>query len=115
MHEYSIVQALLERVAQEAAARGASSVTRLTVSVGELSGVEPELLATAYRTFRERTICSQAPLEIRRVAAAWACPRCETQLEPGAILRCVRCNGPATLRSGDEILLDRIEMEVGDV
>ena len=55
MHEYSIVQALLERVAAEARARRATSVHRLTIRIGELSGVEPELLATAYATFRERT------------------------------------------------------------
>jgi hydrogenase nickel incorporation protein HypA/HybF len=115
MHEYSIVQSLLERVSQEAAARGASSVTRLAVSVGELSGVEPELLATAYRTFRERTICSAAPLEIRRVPASWGCRRCDAEILPGAILRCLACDVPATLRAGDEILLDRIEMEVADV
>jgi hydrogenase nickel incorporation protein HypA/HybF len=115
MHEYSIVQSLLELVGQAAAARGASSVTRLTVSVGELSGVEPELLRTAYQTFCERTICEAASLEIRRVAATWACRRCDAEIQAGAILRCARCDVPATLRSGDEILLDRIEMEIADV
>ena len=62
MHEYSIVQALLERVEAEAAARGAVAVERVVVQIGELSGVEIELLATAYDTFRERTICERAPL-----------------------------------------------------
>ena len=38
MHEYSIVQALLERVREEARAHGAHSVHRLHVSIGELSG-----------------------------------------------------------------------------
>jgi hydrogenase nickel incorporation protein HypA/HybF len=105
MHEYSIVQALLERVAAEASARGATTVTRLRVSVGELSGVEPDLLATAYDTFRERTLCERAPLEITRVVARWACPRCEREIERGAILRCGICEIPARLRAGDEILL----------
>ncbi len=40
MHEYSIVQALVERVDAEARARGATAVHRLSVSIGELSGVE---------------------------------------------------------------------------
>lgn len=113
MHEYSIVQALIERVEHEAAARGATRVVRLWVRLGELSGVEPGLLATAYDTFRERTICEGAPMELDRVSAAWACRRCEYPVVGS--LRCDRCDAPAKLVAGDEILLKRIEMEVPDV
>ena len=113
MHEYSIVQALIERVEQEAAARGAKRVVRLWVSLGELSGVEPQLLTTAYDTFRERTICEGAPMELERVPASWTCRRCACPVI-GA-LRCEQCQTPATLITGDEILLNRIEMEVPDV
>ena len=113
MHEYSIVQALLERVEQEAAARGARRVVRLWVRLGELSGVEPELLATAYETFRERTLCESAPMELDRVAAAWACRRCARPL--AGARRCPECDAPAALVAGDEIVLSRIEMEVPDV
>ena len=113
MHEYSIVQALIERVEQEAVARGASRVVRLWVRLGELSGVEPGLLATAYETFRERTICEGAPMELDRVAAAWACRRCDRPT--AGALCCERCSAPAALVAGDEIFLSRIEMEVPDV
>ena len=113
MHEYSIVQALIERVEQEAAARGAKRVVRVHVRLGELSGVEAELFATAYDTFRERTICEGAPMELDRVPAAWACRRCGCVLR-GA-LRCAACDAPGALVAGDEILLSRIELEVDDV
>ena len=113
MHEYSIVSALLERVEKEAAARGASRVVKLHVQLGELSGVEPGLLATAYDTFRERTICEGAPLELDRVAAAWECDRCGRAVT--GKLRCPDCDRPARLVAGDEIILSRIEMEVPDV
>jgi hydrogenase nickel incorporation protein HypA/HybF len=113
LHEYSIVQALIERVEQEAVARGAKRVVRLWVRLGELSGVEPQLLATAYDTFRERTICEGAPMELDRVPASWECRRCACPVR-GA-LRCGQCNGPAALVAGDEIVLSRIEMEVPDV
>ena len=112
MHEYSIVQALLERVEAEAHARRAMSVHRLSVSVGELSGVEVDLLMTAYATFRDRTICEHAELDVQRVTARWECPRCRSAIERGAMLRCVTCATPATLVAGGEIMLDRIEMEV---
>jgi hydrogenase nickel insertion protein HypA len=112
MHEYSIVQALLARVEEEARRHNASSVRRLHVRIGELSGVERDLLATAYEVFRERTLCEGADLTIRPVAARWSCPRCDDPIPRGAILRCSACGVPARLCEGDEIVLDRIEMEV---
>jgi hydrogenase nickel insertion protein HypA len=113
MHEYSIVEALVERVAAEARARGATAVHRLSVRIGELSGVEVELLTTAYETFRERTICEGAMLDVQCVPALWECPDCGGAIRPGEMLRCRRCDVPARLTEGDEIVLDRIEMEVG--
>ena len=112
MHEYSIVEALLVRVDAEARARGATAVHRLTVRIGELSGVEIELLASAFATFRDRTVCAHADLDVMPIAAVWTCPVCSGQIERGSILRCAACGVPARLSQGDEIVLDRIEMEV---
>jgi hydrogenase nickel incorporation protein HypA/HybF len=112
MHEYSIVRALLDRVEAEAASRGATAVRRVEVTIGELSGVEPDLLATAYDTFRAASICRAADLAIRRTPARWGCPRCGSPVERGALLECPACGGPPRLQSGDEIVLERIEMEV---
>lgn len=112
MHEYSIVQALLTRAAAEAQARGATAVHRLSIRIGELSGVDPELLTTAYTTFRERTICEHAALDLRVVVARWECPECGRPIDPGDLLTCAACAAPARLTAGDEIMLDRIEMEV---
>ena len=112
MHEVSIVQALLERVEAEARSRGASRVHRLHVRLGELSGVESELLESAFFLCRERTICAGASLEIAPVNADWACASCGRSIGPGEVLRCRECGQPARLRAGDEIILERIEMEV---
>jgi hydrogenase nickel incorporation protein HypA/HybF len=112
MHEYAIVQALVERVEREARARRAAAVHRLSVRIGELSGVDIELLTTAFATFRDRTICEGADLAVERVAARWECPRCQERVGTGSLLRCQRCDAPARLAAGDEIVLDRIEMEV---
>ena len=114
MHEYSIIQALLARVDQEAQARGASAVHRLRVRIGELSGVEVELLVTAFDTFRERSLCTGAEMEVEPVAAEWSCPGCGEPVPRGAVLRCGACGLPARLVRGDEIVLDQIEMEVPD-
>lgn len=115
MHEYSIVASLIDRVEREAAVHRAERVHRLHLKIGELSGVELDLLKTAFDTFRERTICEGAELEIDAVAPTWACPSCERTLERGAILQCEQCKRPARMVQGDEIILERIEMEAPDV
>jgi hydrogenase nickel incorporation protein HypA/HybF len=112
MHEYSIVQALVARVEDLSRQHRAQSVRRLVVRIGELSGVETELLSTAYDTFRERTCCEKAELTIEPVAARWVCPACGSQVPRTAVLRCPGCERPARLVEGDEIILARIEMEV---
>jgi hydrogenase nickel incorporation protein HypA/HybF len=112
MHEYSIVAALVSQVEVQAARHGASAVRRLHVSIGELSGVEVDLLAKAYDVFRERTLLGDASLEIRTCPARWSCPKCERPIERGQVLRCDACDVPARLSAGDEIILERIEMEV---
>jgi hydrogenase nickel incorporation protein HypA/HybF len=111
MHEYSIVGALLERVDAEARLRHATAVHRVRVRIGELSGVEVDLLTVAYDTFRERTICERAELDVQIVPARWECPDCGGSIPRGDLLRCRQCDVPARLAAGDEILLDRIEME----
>lgn len=112
MHEYSLVQALLQQVERQARAHRATAVHRLEVSIGELSGVEVALFETAYATFRERTLCARTELAVRTVPARWACPDCGRELERGEALRCAACGLPARLEAGDEMTLERIEMEV---
>ena len=112
MHEYSVVGALIEQVDAQARARGATAVRRVCVRIGELSGVDRELLATAYELFRERTVCAEAALSIEPVSARWECSRCGCELPRQSMLCCVVCGSPARLAQGDEILLMRIEMEV---
>jgi len=111
MHEYSIVQSLVDSVAAAVGAREAS-VHRVNVSIGELAGVDCALLTTAFEVFRAGTICENAALQIDRIAALWECPRCHEAIARGGFLRCPSCDEPARLAAGDEIVLQRIELEV---
>ena len=60
MHEYSIVQALLEQVEGVAKENSAIKVTKVIVKIGLMSGVEPHLLEMAFDTFKEKSICDGA-------------------------------------------------------
>lgn len=115
MHEYSIVSALMDQVQHQLAAHPGAVVRRVSVQIGELAGVEVDLLRTAFETFRERTVCAGADLAIVSVAAVWQCVSCGRAIATGAVLRCPDCGRPARLATGGEIILERIEMEVPDV
>jgi len=115
MHEYSIVQSLMAHIEAHARRHGAVAVRRVVVRIGELSGVEPDLLQTAYDLVRERSVCAEAPLEITAVEARWECRQCGRPVGRGQVLACEVCGAPARLAAGDEIVLERMELEVGDV
>jgi hydrogenase nickel incorporation protein HypA/HybF len=113
VHEYSLVEALVRRVEEEARRRRATRVHSLRVSLGELAGVDPGLLRTAYETFRAGTLCEEAALELVTFPAAWSCPSCGRDLARGAVLTCAACGVPARLSErSDALLLDSIDLEV---
>ena len=111
MHEYSIIQSLVDSVAAAVADREAA-VHRIDIAIGELAGVDCALLATAFENFRDGTLCERASLTIDRVPARWECSRCRGEVARGGFLRCAICDAPARLAAGDEIVLQRIELEV---
>lgn len=112
MHEFSLVQALLTRVEAEARSHGASAVHSLNVRVGALAGIEQSLFVSAYEVCRRGTVCENAPLEITRVVARYECRRCAREVAQGDVLECVACGAPARLVEGEEIILDRVELEI---
>ena len=112
MHEYSIVSALLDRVEAEVRSRGALSVGSVTVSLGRQSGVDPELLRSAFELARAGTPCAAAALELREVDCRWACRLCGGEVAVDRPSRCPACGGATRLVAGDEIVLERLELEV---
>ena len=112
MHEYSIVQSLFDQIQETARGRGALSVRRVRVQIGEIAGVDVELLRTAYDLFRVHTICAHAPLDVETVAVRWTCPDGHGDITRGCALVCASCATPARLAAGDEIVLRQLELEV---
>ena len=84
-----------------------------TFASGELSGVEVPLLETAWSLVRAGSLCEGVDLSIVRVAAHWTCRDCQASLD-----RAVACSSARrvaasrALDRGDDLVLDRIEMEV---
>jgi hydrogenase nickel incorporation protein HypA/HybF len=114
MHEYSLVEALLQQVEAEARSRNATAVRRIRVRIGPLAGVERRLFASAFDTCRGGTLCSGADLELADDPVAWCCEVCGARIPEGRALNCPACEWPARLTGGDALVLERVELEVLD-
>ncbi len=123
MHEYSVLQSLLtsveatvdDAISQRGSSRaGAASadVRSIEVRIGELSGVEVELLRRAWTLFEDDARWGGTELRIETVPTRFSCPGCQRDFERGQILRCPDCELPARMIQGDEIVLQRIEMDL---
>ena len=112
MHEYSIVMALLEQVEEQAQNHHAEGVHCVTVRIGELSGVEPDLLLTAFDVARPGTVCESAVLDIVLARARWSCADCACEFEQLEALLCPSCGQATRLVAGGDLVLERIQLEV---
>ena len=81
MHEYSIVQSLIDLADENAKKNNAKKVTKLEIKVGVLSGVEIPLLETAFNTFKEDTICNDAEFIIVSQPVVVKCRDCGKENE----------------------------------
>jgi len=113
MHEYSIVQSLLDLCEQNATANNAAKVFKVVVGIGEMSSVEPTLLKTAFDTFKLDTIASEALMEVQRIPLKGECLDCGCEFVPTiSNFLCQKCGSSNTkLISGDELLLLSLEIE----
>jgi hydrogenase nickel incorporation protein HypA/HybF len=112
VHELAICQSLLQQVEEIAQERRATTVTRITVSIGPLSGVEANLLSQAFPLAAAGSIARDAELVIETLPVRVKCEQCgaETEARPNRLL-CGACGDYHTrLLSGDEMLLASLEL-----
>ncbi|PRM87857.1 hydrogenase maturation nickel metallochaperone HypA [Aliarcobacter cryaerophilus] len=113
MHEYSIVQSLLESCEDHARANDAKKVTKVVVKIGVLSGVEPDLLQTAFDTFKEKTICDSAEFLINIQKVEIFCNKCKANstLQKNEF-SCPKCQSvDLKVTDGEDMYLMSLEFE----
>jgi len=115
MHEYSIVQSLLDVIENNAQKNGASKVTKVVVKIGVLSGIEPHLLEIAFNTFKEKTICEDAEFVMNIQPIIAKCQTCghENSYPKNQIFfECKKCGGvELDVIDGEDMLLMSLELE----
>ncbi len=116
MHELSVCQSLIAQVEAVALQHRARAVRSIRVSVGPLSGVDPDLLRRAYLLARAGTVAGSALLLIDRPPVRVRCQSCGCESEADVNhLVCARCGDWHTrLVSGDEMLLASVELDADD-
>ncbi len=114
MHELSVCQGMLQQVEAIAAQRQAHRVASITIRIGPLSGVEPDLLQHAFPVARAGTVAAEAKLIVERLPIRVSCDQCGAETEATANrLLCGACGDWHTrLVSGDELLLASVELLV---
>lgn len=113
MHEYSIVQSLIDSCQENAQANNATKVTKVVIKIGVMSGVEPELLRTAFDTFKEKTICDGAEFTINIQQVIVKCNEClsESTIE-GREYHCPKCKSvDLKVLDGEDMYLMQLELE----
>ncbi len=114
MHELSVCQAMMSQVEAIAAREGARSVCSITIRIGPLSGVVPELLQQAFTIARAGTLAADAELIAEEQRIRVRCLDCdaESEAEPNRLL-CGACDSYRTqVVSGDELLLASVELDL---
>ncbi len=116
MHELSVVQSLLETIESYAAEQKATVVTKVIVRNGPLSGVIPHLLRTTFDTFKEKTIAQDAELVIGENPLRIQCHNCEQETQTLVLkFACPLCGSRnVDAQGGDDLILERLEMDVAD-
>jgi hydrogenase nickel insertion protein HypA len=113
MHEYSIVQALLNQCEEIAEQNKADKITKVVTKIGVLSGVEPHLLEIAFNTFKEGTMCDGAEFVINVQKLKLECQDCKKVFEIDEVrYYCPYCESlNVKVLDGEEMYLMTLEME----
>jgi len=113
MHELSVCLSILDQVRSIAAERNADRVQRIELRIGPLSGVEADLLRSAWPMASAGTIAVDAELLIDEADIVVRCSTCDAETPAVANrLVCGKCGDFRTsVISGDEMILQRVELE----
>ena len=116
MHELSLVASMFETLVDQARVHGARRITGVTVQVGALAGVVPELLETAFEAYQKGTIAEGAVLTVVKPPFTVRCRSCGNETVRDDFVRaCPACSATdLEIVHGLELVLEKIEMETDD-
>ena len=113
MHELSLIASVFEILEDEARKHGARSVSRVVLRVGVMSGVVPDLLESAFESYKIGTLADAATLEIEAVPVKLRCPDCGGEaVRADTDFSCAACGSRRIeIVEGRDLVVGTIELE----
>lgn len=111
MHEVSIVQSLINIVCNKAEENNLKKINKISVKIGELSGVLEDSIRFAYKSISKDTIVESAELVIEKVEATAQCDCCNISFKISHFNKlCPNCQSFSNnILSGYELYINTIE------
>ncbi len=115
MHELSVVSNLLDFLEDQTREHKAQRVTFVKLRIGQLSGIVPELLQSAFEVYRKGTAVEYARLEVEIVPIKVRCRTCGADSPMEDDYSCSSCGSrDLEIREGRELLVEKIELETDE-
>jgi len=113
MHERSIVRQLVKQVIGVMHQHHSPRVTAIRISVGEFSGIEAELLRTAFYDMCSQTPVQGAELCVQTVPLEATCEECQYEFVVKDFrFLCPTCESQRVrILRGDSLMLESIALE----
>lgn len=113
MHEMNIMRRLLDQVTELQRANGGGAVREIRVQVGPLSGVEAELMLSAFALLSGPAQLESATLAIDEVPLLVHCRACSSDFTPVKFhFSCPACGATNTvITQGEAIVLECITLD----
>lgn len=113
MHEVSIMQNSIKIVLEKAKENNLKNISKITIKIGELSGVMSDSLIFAFNSLSKGTIAEGAEFLIEKVDATAMCNDCGITFKIDHFNKlCPSCNKFSTnILSGYELYVNTIEGE----
>ena len=111
MHEVSIIENVIKIVTEKAIENKFTKVNKVSLKIGQLSGVMPESLNFAFKSCIMNTMLEGSTLEIERVSAVAECSDCTQEFPIDHFNKlCPCCNKFCSrIISGYELYINTIE------
>ena len=112
MHEMAIAEGILNIAFDYAEQNNASKITKITLKIGDMSGVELEALNMSFDVLTKDTIAESAELIVHRIPIVGQCNKCgkEFHIEHYNFF-CPECDGILILQSGRELQVESLDMD----
>ena len=112
MHELSIAESIIDIVLENAKSNDAKKVTKVTVVVGNCSGVEPDSLRYCFDVIKKESAADCAELVVVELSATALCERCNENFKVGQYdYVCPKCGDIIIPMGGKELHISEMEVE----